>query len=112
LEIDLRKHEDVYVVRLRGALRLGAAVDNLRSSLDQVFQDGGTQIVMNLAEVPMIDSSGIGLLVRLQTTAKLRGGQVKLVSLSAFAAQTLRITGVLGVFDIPADESAAIQSFQ
>jgi anti-anti-sigma factor len=111
LEIDVRNHGDVSVIRMKGALRLGQAVDDFRAAMDRVFGDGTLNLVLNITDVPMIDSSGIGLLVRSQVSAKQRGGKVTLVNPSPFAIQTLKITGVLNIFDVSNDEQEAIKSY-
>jgi len=99
------------VIQLRGQLRLGPAVDELRQAIEEALANGDTRIVINLAEVPMIDSSGIGLLVRFLASTKQRGGSLKLVQPSKFAVQTLRLVGVLNLFEIFNDEEAAVGSF-
>ena len=111
MEIDVRKHGKVYVVRLRGQLKLGEAVDELRSTVDAIMNEGQFCLVANLAEVPMADSSGIGALVRYQASLKARGGALKLVNPSKLVSQTLKILGLLGVFEVFQDETAAVQSF-
>ena len=110
MEIDVRNHGDVSVIRLKGGLRLGQAVDDFRAAMDRAFGDGVINLVINITDVPMIDSSGIGLLVRSQVHAKQRGGKVKLINPSPFATQTLKITGVLNIVEISNDEQEAIQS--
>lgn len=111
LDIDVRKRSQVQVVQLRGQLRMGPAVDGLRQAMEEAFANGDTRIVINLAEVPMIDSSGIGLLVRFLASAKQRGGSLKLVQPSKFAVQTLRLVGVLNLFEVYDDNDAAVDSF-
>jgi anti-sigma B factor antagonist len=111
LEIDVRKQADVQVVRLRGDLKIGEAVDAFRNTMEEHLGAGDTSIVVNLGEVRTIDSSGIGVLVRSLTTAKQRGGSLKLVNPSKFAVQTLKIVGVLNLFEVYEDEPAAIASF-
>jgi len=90
---------------------MGAAVDGLRQTMEEALGSGETRIVINLAEVPMIDSSGIGLLVRLLASARQRGGNIKLVNPSKFAVQTLRLVGVLNLFEIFDNDEAAVESF-
>lgn len=99
------------VVKLRGDLKIGEPVDGLRQTMEEHLGAGDTRIVLNIAEVPMIDSSGIGVLVRSLTSAKQRGGAVKLVNPSKLAMQTLKIVGLLNLFEIFDDEGAAVQSF-
>ena len=62
MDINVRKRSQVQVIQLKGQLRMGPAVDSLRQTLEEAMGAGDTRIVMNLAEVPMVDSSGIGLL--------------------------------------------------
>ena len=111
MDINVRKRSQVQVIQLRGQLRMGAAVDNLRQAMEEAVGNGDTRFVINLAEVPMIDSTGIGLLVRLLASAKQRGGNIKLLQPSKFAIQTLRLVGVLNLFEIYDGEDAAVESF-
>jgi anti-sigma B factor antagonist len=90
---------------------MGPAVDNLRQTMEESFGNGEARIVLNLAEVGMIDSSGIGLLVRFLASAKQRGGSLKLVQPSKFAVQTLRLVGVLNLFEVFDDDDKAVESF-
>ena len=112
MDINVRRRSAVEVIQLRGPLRLGPAVDDFRRTLDESTAAGDIRIVLNMAEVPMVDSSGIGLLVKTLTGLKQRGGALKLVSPSRLTTQTLRIVGVLNLFDVFEDEDSAIQSFQ
>jgi|SRR5215469_3514104 anti-sigma B factor antagonist len=111
LDINVRRRSQVQVVQLRGQLRMGAAVDSLRQTMEQAMGNGDTRMVINLAEVPMIDSSGIGLLVKFLASAKQRGGNIKLAQPSKFAVQTLRLVGVLNLFEVYDDDDAAAESF-
>lgn len=111
MDINVRKRSQAQLIQLRGPLRMGPAVDSLRQTMEEALGNGDTRIVINLAEVPMIDSSGIGLLVRFLASTKQRGGSIKLVQPSKFAVQTLRLVGVLNLFEIFDDDDAAAESF-
>lgn len=111
MDINIRKRSQVQVIQLRGAFRMGPAVDEFRRAIDECLAGGDTSIVLNLGEVPMIDSSGVGVLVKSMTSAKQRGGAIKLVNPSKFATQTLRLVGVLNLFEVFEDENAAVESF-
>ena len=111
MELDVRRRAEVNVIRMRGDLKMGPAVDSLRRAVEEILENGDNSFVLNLAEVPMIDSSGIGILVRSLTSAKQRGGSVKLVNPSKFALQTLKLVGVVNLFEIFQDEDAAVASF-
>jgi anti-sigma B factor antagonist len=90
---------------------MGPGVDGLRQILDESLGGGDTRFVLNLAEVSMIDSTGIGLLVRFLASTKQRSGNIKLVQPSKFAVQTLRLVGVLNLFEIFENDDAAVESF-
>jgi anti-sigma B factor antagonist len=111
LEIDVRKREEVQVIHLHGDLKIGDPVDSFRQTVEELFGNGDSRIVVNVGDVPMIDSSGIGALVRLLTIAKQRGGALKLVNPSKLTVQTLKIVGLLNLFEIYQDEAEAVSSF-
>jgi len=111
LDIEVRNQAEIKVIKLRGRLNLGDSVDRLRDTFEDLLNAGETRIVVDLAEVPMIDSSGIGLLVRYLTAAKQRAGSVKLLNPSKFAVQTLRMTGLLKLFETFDDQDKALASF-
>jgi anti-sigma B factor antagonist len=110
LDISVRKRSQAHLIQLRGQLRLGQAVDELRKTLEELG-DENARVVLNLSEVSMIDSSGIGLLVQQLASAKKRGGNVKLVQPSKFTMQTLRLVGVLNLFEIFDNDDAAVESY-
>ena len=72
---------------------------------------GDHRFVMDLGEITMLDSSGIGLLVRCLTAAKQSAGAVKLLNPSKFVVQTLRMTGLLNLFQVFGDLDRALESF-
>ena len=99
------------LIRLSGKIMLGAAVDRLRENLDDMMDNGANRFLLELAEVPMIDSSGIGLLVRYMTAAKQQGGALKLLNPSKFTVQTLKMIGLLNLFEVFQDQDQAVSSF-
>lgn len=111
MDISVRKRSQVQLIQLRGQLRLGKPVDELRRTIDEALAQGDFRFVVNLAEVPMIDSSGIGLLVRSLASAKKNGGSVKLVEPSSFAIKTLRLVGVYNLFEVFQTDDQAIASY-
>ncbi len=111
MEITVRRRSDIQIIQLRGPVRLGQAVDTFRRAIDDAFAAGDVRLIVNCAEVPMIDSSGIGVLVKSLTSAKQRGGDVRLVSPSKFMVQTLRLIGVLNLFTSFDDEETAVASY-
>lgn len=111
LEIGVLKHGEVTAVTLRGALVLGPPVDNLRQTLENLTAHDEFRIVLGLTEVTRLDSSGIGLLVKALQSCKEAGGSVKLVNPARVVLQTLSMCRLLPLFEVFADESEAIASF-
>lgn len=111
MEIEIRNLGDVKLIKLTGRLTLGVPVDRLRETLDDLLGSGAIRFVLDLADVAMIDSSGIGLVVRYLTSTKQRGGAIKLLKPSKFAVQTLKMVGVLKVFEVFEDQDEALASF-
>ena len=111
MDINVRKRSQVQVIQLRGQLRLGEPVDELRRTFDDALALGDIGFVLNLAEVPMMDSSGIGVIMHFFAVIKKRGGGLKLVQPSAYTVKTLRLVGVFNLFEVFEDDDAAVQSF-
>jgi anti-sigma B factor antagonist len=111
MEMTVRRRSDVQIIQLRGPVRLGQAVESFRQAIDDAMAAGDVRLVITCDEVPMIDSSGIGILVKSLSAAKQRGGDVRLVNPSKFVTQTLRLIGVLNLFAVFSDEDSAVSSF-
>ena len=111
MELNLHQQNGVQIYRLRGDLRRGEPVDSLKAALDESIAGGLARIVLNLGDVNMVDSSGIGVIVRAHTTSKEKGGAIKLVNPSKFTLQTLKIVGLLNILEIMDDEGTAVESF-
>lgn len=84
----------------------------MRTTVRKLLDDQRTRILLNLADVDYIDSSGIGELVSAYTTAKGRGGELKLLHLTKKVHDLLQLTKLFTVFEVYSDESTALKSFQ
>jgi anti-sigma B factor antagonist len=111
VDIDVRSQGQVKIIKLRGRLSLGESVDRLRATLEDLISAGDNRLVLDLEELATMDSSGIGLLSRFLTSAKQQGGSLKLVNPSKFVVQTLKLVGLLSLFETFTDPQAAADSF-
>lgn len=111
MEISIYPQGNVQVIRLNGDLKIGEPVDTLREALDNLLGNGQCRIVIDLAHVRMMDSSGIGAIVRALASAKQRGGSLKLVNPTKMVLQTLKIVGLLNLFEVFEDEAQAVESY-
>ena len=103
---------DVTVVDLSGALNLGPATERLHDKINSLLQQDRKRIILNLGDVTSVDSGGLGELVRTHTSAKGRGGSVKVVNLPKRNQDLLVMTRLVTVFDTFDNEADAIKSFQ
>ena len=101
----------VTVVDLSGRITLGDGSALLRKTIRGLLQDERRKILLNLADVDYIDSSGIGELVSGFTAVKNQNGELKLLQLTKKVRDLLQITKLYTVFDIYSDENVAIRSF-
>lgn len=112
MEIDTRSLGNVKLLKISGRITLGAGVDRLRDTLEDLLVNGSNRWVLDLADVGMIDSSGIGLLVRYLTNAKQQGGDLKLLNPTKFALQTLKMIGILNLFEVFQEQEIAVAAFK
>jgi len=98
-------------VDISGRITLGEGSAALRGLVRQLLDHGRKQIVLNLADVNYIDSSGIGELVSSFTAVKKEGGELKLLNLTKKIHDLLLITKLFTVFDVYTDEQKAVSSF-
>jgi anti-sigma B factor antagonist len=101
----------VTVVDIGGRITLGEGSALLRKTIRELLDEKRTKIVLNLADVNYIDSSGIGELVSAYTAVKNRGGEMKLLHLTKKVHDLLQLTKLFTVFDVYSDESTATLSF-
>jgi anti-sigma B factor antagonist len=118
LKYDVRQTRDVTILDLNGRLSLGEALAFgpgsglvLSETIRELIKKGKKNILLNLAGVTYVDSSGVGQLVGALTTARNQSGDIKLLKPSVHVLDLLKTTKLDGVFDIHEDETAAIQSF-
>ena len=93
------------------AAAVGEGDEALKDKVNSLVHQGRRKIVLNLAEVPYIDSAGLGEIVRTYTTVSRQGGSLKLLNLTKRIEDLLSITKLLTVFDTFDSEAEAIKSF-
>jgi anti-sigma B factor antagonist len=111
MQIDERAVGDVVVLDLKGKITLGKGDELLKDKVNSLVNQGHRKILLNLAEVPYIDSAGLGEIVRTFTTVSRQGGSLKLLNLTKRITDLLAITKLLTVFETFDTENDAIRSF-
>ncbi|HTR48582.1 MAG TPA: STAS domain-containing protein [Verrucomicrobiae bacterium] len=103
---------EVAIVDFSGKITLGEGSAMLRRMVRELVDGGRRKILLNLADVDYIDSSGIGELVGAYTTVRGANGELKLVHLTKRVRDIIQITRLFTVFDVQPDEAAAVRSFR
>jgi anti-sigma B factor antagonist len=111
MQISQRAVGDIVIIDLNGKMTLGEGDELLRDKVNSLVQQGQKKLVLNLAEVPYIDSAGLGEIVRTYTTVSRQGGALKLLSLTKRIQDLLAITKLLTVFETYDTEADAVKSF-
>jgi anti-sigma B factor antagonist len=111
MEITVRNNGPVTIIDLNGNLTIGRNEESLRETVKRLIADGHHAVLLNLADVPTIDSSGIGAIIKSFTSLQEAGGKLKVLRPSRMARQLLTITGLMSVLESFEDESQAITSF-
>jgi anti-sigma B factor antagonist len=111
MKIETRTVGDIKILDCSGKITLGEGTMTVRNTVRDLLKNGDKKIVLNLADVNYIDSSGIGELVSTYTTVTNQGGQLKLLNLTKKIQELLAITKLLTVFQVFDTEQAAMGSF-
>ena len=112
MKIEIRTIGDVQILDCSGKITLGEGTMFIRNAVRDLLQKGEKKIILNLAGITYIDSSGVGELVGSYTTTINSGGKLKLLNLTGKLRDLLTITKLITVFEIFSDEKAALDSFR
>lgn len=111
LTINVRETGDVVILDLNGPITLGESLSVLRDEIKEMLDGGHQNIILNLADVRYIDSSGLGQLVGSYATVTNHGGKLKLLNLDKKVNELMQVTKLLTVFEAYTSETAALKSF-
>ena len=111
MEITVRNNGQVTIIDLNGNLTIGRSEESLRETVKRLIAEKHHYVLLNLAEVPTIDSSGIGAIIKSFTSLQEADGKLKVLRPSRMARQLLTITGLMSVLESFEDEGQAISSF-
>ena len=111
LEIQQREREGIAILDMKGRITLGKEATTLREKAAELAAAGQTNVILNLHDVDFIDSTGLGALVICATSARKKGGNVKLVNLNQRTIELLVMTRLATAFETFNDEQDAINSY-
>jgi anti-sigma B factor antagonist len=111
LEIHQREREGIAILELKGRITVGPEASALRDKVAALIAAGERNLVLEMAKVDYVDSTGLGALVICATSLRKNGGNVKLVNLNRRNIELLVMTKLATVFEIFTDEQDAVNSF-
>lgn len=112
MKIDTRKEEDVVILEVDGRIDIEGGDVKLREKVQGLLDDGAKKILLDLGKVRLIDSSGLGELVRCKKRAADHDATIKLLHVEDRVHKVLEMTRLIGVFDTYDDEIDAVASFR
>lgn len=111
MQISTRHREGVTILDLKGKITIGVGDVALREAIHDALDSGSKQILLNMANVSLMDSSGIGELVSAYTNSTNRGARLRICNLPAKIQDILQITQLITVFEVFDTEDEAVASF-
>ena len=111
MKVGIRNIGHVAVVDLAGKITIGEGDVVLREKVNELFDSGQQNVLLNLEKVSYMDSAGIGELVACYKRAKEKGGSVKLLNPSGKVYDLLQLTKLEEVFETYKDEKEALVSY-
>ena len=108
----VRESAEVIILDISGRIVLGDGSKDLSSKIAELLSEGHNKILVNLAEVTYVDSSGLGELVSSYGSVAKAGGKIKLLNVQPRVADLLKMTKLHTLFETFSDESQALGSFE
>ena len=106
-----RNVNGVELIKLDGKITIGSGDTQLRDVILNTLKEGKNNILLDMANVTTIDSSGIGELVGAYTTVTNKQGKLKLLHLPPKVTDLLQVTQLITVFEVYENEQEAVQSY-
>lgn len=107
LTVTRRQHEGRTILNLAGEIDVSTA-PRLRDELSRVISEGSTDLIVDLSEVPFLDSTGLGVLVGRLKAVRLLDGDLVLTGAQERTLRNFRITGLDKVFHLYDSVDAAL----
>lgn len=109
MSISERPLGDITVLDIRGHIMYEDGDQDLRDAMARTLQSGRRKVILNMAEVPYVDSAGLSELVRAYVAIKKAGGRVVLLDVGRKVHDVLTIANLLRIFKVVESEEEAIQ---
>lgn len=111
MKFSVQQRDEVVIITVDGEMVGGPDATLLSEKLRDLIDDQRNKIIVDMAKVNFMNSSGLGILIGGLTTVRNSGGDIKVLHLANKLRELLRITKLDRVFEIYEDEEEAIDSF-
>ena len=108
MNLDVLQSGTTCTIRVKGPLKMGPTLDQFEAALLAAFGSDHPFLILNLEAMPVIDSSGIGVIINALQQSKKLGGDTKLVNPSPFAVKILKMVHLLNLFSVYENEAEAL----
>ena len=106
-----RMDGNVAVLSLSGKLMGGPDAELVRGAIKECLDEGQKDILIDLGEVPWVNSTGLGILIASHVTVTNAGGNLKLSRVDKRINQIFMVTKLHTVFETFDSEAEAVASF-
>jgi len=111
MELDVRDDGRVTILSLSGDLGIGESESLFKKTVARLIEEGKVNLLVDCSGLRLVDSTGLGALVRALTTAQNEGGQTKLLSVGPHLKKLLEMTKLDSVFEMHTNREEAVSSF-
>ena len=112
LQISSRKSGDVTVLELQGRSTIGGESELLSKHLQKLVSKGVRKLLLNMADLTQVDSSGVSIIVETYVSLKHRGGDLKLLRPDGRVLEVFNELHLLEIIPSFEDETQALASFR
>ena len=110
MELVVERPDNLVVLRAKGDVDAGT-VDVLRRTIDDLLAEGQHRFVVDLTDVPFMDSAGLATLVQLFKRVRIGEGDVRLAGLQPDVRRVFELVRLTRVFDLYDSAEAAVASY-
>lgn len=110
MDLDVLQRGNTCTIRVKGPLKMGESLDQFDAAIAAAFASQHILLILNLEAMPIIDSSGVGVIVNALQQSKKLGGDTMLVRPSPFAIKVFKMTHILNLFRVFEGEEEAFEA--
>ena len=112
MSIEVKEHNDIVVIDVKGNLMGGPETTVVHEKVKELVDQNKKKVVINLAHVKWMNSSGLGILMGCLTSLRNAGGDLKLCGVTEKVQSLFMITKLVTIFDTYGDSKEAVKAFQ